>query len=673
MDYKKTGEKFVNEINELFKESNLKVSFVTGGGFAYDSLKYTESNAVGDFDFMIIYEIKNDVYNIIDLLKKSQFKFNLEYINMDLKLLMNDKIDIIRLTGTYCSIKSTINIVPKRIISEIITLKSKRIIKKIAHGRNTSLFFAYGSNNSRITVNFISPSFVTENECHYIHLDFSNIIKNNNIYFGILADSILKGFQQNYDRINFAKLRLRFIKNINNFFKRYNIPSENYINLFANNRYFPQYIKNNLMKEFLQFGQVKNDKIMSSQLINMPIIFTIPFDIDEYKISPFNFINTESKNMNLKSYILKMQCNEYDRQYIIDAIGKFLGYIKLSCVGKLLYFNDNLFEDIVVYGKNDLYLPNIEKYDINSVVDCIIKNLIINVNQLNFELYIELIKICIQFLSINSKESIKTLSKKYNIDINLFKTELPPKWNIKTIKKCKNFNDLATYHNYISKVMREYTDMECSFFESIFDNHSRKILDVMCGYGRIANKLKEKNYNYITGIDNKDYSFLSVSKDFIFLKEDFFTYQFNEKFDYILCMYNSFNSLEQLDSVLKKIDLLLSDDGVAIFDVFNKNWRKSIDLDSSMMLYEDSKYKLIINRHYDNVKDIEETNYILYKNEKIMKKYNFKQVFFDKKQVENLIKSHWDYEIITSQNNSRNNNQKYIIKIRRKYGKNSSN
>lgn len=138
-------------------------------------------------------------------------------------------------------------------------------------------------------------------------------------------------------------------------------------------------------------------------------------------------------------------------------------------------------------------------------------------------------------------------------------------------------------------------------------------------------------------------------------------------------MYNSFNSLEQLDSVLKKIDLLLSDDGVAIFDVFNKNWRKSIDLDSSMMLYEDSKYKLIINRHYDNVKDIEETNYILYKNEKIMKKYNFKQVFFDKKQVENLIKSHWDYEIITSQNNSRNNNQKYIIKIRRNYGKNSSN
>ena len=113
---------------------------------------------------------------------------------------------------------------------------------------------------------------------------------------------------------------------------------------------------------------------MSLQLINMPIIFTIPFDIDEYKISPFYFINTESKNMNLKSYILKMQCNEYDRQYIIDAIGKFLGYIKLSCVGKLLYFNDNLFEDIVVYGKNDLYLPNIEKYDINSVVDCIIKN-----------------------------------------------------------------------------------------------------------------------------------------------------------------------------------------------------------------------------------------------------------------------------------------------------------
>ena len=62
---------------------------------------------------------------------------------------------------------------------------------------------------------------------------------------------------------------------------------------------------------------------MSLQLINMPIIFTIPFDIDEYKISPFYFINTESKNMNLKRKKLctiKIVTMEYDVEYIFKDL-----------------------------------------------------------------------------------------------------------------------------------------------------------------------------------------------------------------------------------------------------------------------------------------------------------------------------------------------------------------
>jgi len=219
MNYREKGIKFSNELNQLLSNSNLDVAFVTGGGFAYDSIKYANNKINGDFDFMIVYVDKEDVSRIIKLLEKSNFSFEDRYLSLDQELLNQNKIDIIRLSGNYLNIKSTINLVSKNMIERISNFESDIIINKVAHKRNTSLFFAYGSDNSRIITNFISPSFVTEdNEDYYIHLDFSHIEKNGNIYLGILADAILKGFNPNYDIINFKLLRERFIKNIHGFF-----------------------------------------------------------------------------------------------------------------------------------------------------------------------------------------------------------------------------------------------------------------------------------------------------------------------------------------------------------------------------------------------------------------------------------------------------------------------
>ena len=183
MDYKKVGINFCNEINSLLEENEIKAAFVTGGGYAYDSIKYQQNGKSGDFDFMIVYDNVTDVNKILNLLNDTAFDFERKYLDLDKQLLSDKKIDIIRLSGNYDGIKSTINLVPKSLIERICNFEKELIIKKIAHNRNTSLFFAYGSDNSRITINFISPSFVTDdNEDHYIHLDFSHVEKNNNIY-----------------------------------------------------------------------------------------------------------------------------------------------------------------------------------------------------------------------------------------------------------------------------------------------------------------------------------------------------------------------------------------------------------------------------------------------------------------------------------------------------------
>lgn len=669
MNYKTIGHNFCEEINLLLKNNHISASFVTGGGFAYDSIKYNNKNKIGDFDFMIIYENQTDVKKIIELLKTTNFNFEKKYIDLDLKLLFNGKIDIIRLSGVYNNIKSTINLVPKQLIKDICELKKEIIIKKISHSRNTSLFFAYGSDNSRITITFISPSFITEDgEDHYIHLDFSHIKQNGNIYLGILADAILKGFNINYDNIEFNKIRKQFIINIHNFFEENNIDSNNYLNLFANNIYFPEYLKEKLKNEFNQLGIIHGRK--KSMISHLPIILSTDFNID-YKSKPFNFINNKELNMTFKEYILKMQNNEYDRQYLIDALGKFFGYILSSNTENKKCDEINILDKILVYGTNDLYLPNIKDYSKTSIIISIINDLKRNINELNYELFKNYIIICSKFLSMIQKQGIEIVLNQNNIDKGLFIDTIDnEKMDINIIKDRNSFNELGTYHNYTSKVMSDYTKKETEIISRNFGNKNGKVLDIMCGYGRIANQLKKAGYNDIVGIDFETYQFLGVEKDFIFIKDDFLTHNFTCNFDYAYSLYNSYKDKDELNKILNKIYLILKTNGILIFDCFNKQWRDSINADFYKELYVDDKYKLDIQRHYDINSANEQTIYRLYYKNQIIKEYDFNQNFFELNDITEIInKDNWEYIVGNSsdiETKTRNNSQKHILVMRKK-------
>ena len=666
MDYKEVGKKFCNEINSLLEENKIIAAFVTGGGYAYDSIKYQQNGKFGDFDFMIIYENITDINKILNLLNDTAFDFQKKYLDLDRQLLDDKKIDIIRLNGNYGGIKSTINLVPKSLIERICNFEKDVIIKKIAHNRNTSLFFAYGSDNSRITVNFISPSFVTDdNEDHYIHLDFSYIEKNNNIYFGILADAILKGFNKNFDSIEFERLRNQFIKNIHQFFEKNNINSNNYINLFANNTYFPEYLKKQLISEFNKYGVIDSKVIPPKKQI--PIIFTTDFNIN-YKKEPFNFIKNKKLNMSFLEYILLMQNNEYDRQYLIDALGKFFGYLLSFGCGDNKFNDINILEKIMVYGTNDLFLPNIGGYDISSIVSAIVSELIGNKNIYNNELIKNYLIICLKFLSIIEGKEINDVIIENKIDITQFNNRLDEsKMQIDTIRMLNSFDDIGTYHNYTSKVMPKYTEKEVKFLSNEFPDKNAKVLDIMCGYGRVANQLKKIGYNNITGIDISDYNFLGVPKDFIFIKDNFLNYQFNGNYDYAYSLYNCYKDKEELSKVLEKSYLLLNKNGKLIIDCFNKTWRDSIDKSFYKELYQDENSKLIVKRYYDFKAGNELTVYELYyENEKI-KYFTFTQKFFEIEDILDILNNKWSYSLENSNDSqTRNNSQKHIMILRKK-------
>lgn len=667
MDYKCIGEKFCNEINELLESHKMNASFVTGGGYAYDSIKYKSNDTKGDFDFMIVYDDYNTAKDLVFQLKQTNFKFEDKYLDMDLNLLKSNNIDIIRLSGNYEKIKSTINLVPVSLVSKICNFENELVIKKIAHNRNTSLFFAYGSDNSRIIVNFISPSFVTEdNEDHYIHLDFSHIEKNNNIYFGILADAILKGFNHNYDGLNFSYLRDVFLDNIHDYFKKNNICSSYYLNLFANNNYFPSYLRTQLISDFESRGKI-DGKIMNTKS-NEPIVFTTKFETN-YQSNPFNFINNKEYNMSFKSYILQMQDTEYDRQYLLDAVGKFFGYILSSTSGTEELDEKDIISKIDVYGTNDLYFKDVTRYKKESIIDAFIKDLIKNQDNYNRELINCLLIISVKFLSNITSKDIDEIFESYNIK-NLLGVQLDNKdMNINNILDTVSFNEIGTYHNYTSEVMSKYTNVECKFLNKMFsEQKDKKILDIMCGYGRIANLLKKFGYNKIYGIDSENYNFLNVPKDFTFINDDYLKHDFSQLFSFAYSLYNCYDSNEYLYSVLNKTHSVLDENGLFIVDCFNKSWRDEIDSKFEKVLYQDNDYTLLIKRDYDKHKGNENTWYELYYKGRKIKDYEYIQKFFSNNDIlEVLDNDMWESDILNSSElQSRTNSQKHILVLRKK-------
>lgn len=667
MNYREKGYTFCNEINNILKNLKFPTALVTGGGFAYDSIKYKNDEKKGDYDYMIVFDKKEHITTIIENLILTNFSFEKNYLDLDIELLLNGDIDIIRLSGNYLGTKSTINLVPISLINKLCNLESDITIRKIAHNRNTGLFFAYGSDNDRIIVNFLSPSFVTtDGEDHYIHLDFSNRVIDENIYFGILSDAILKGFNDNYDTIGFGYNRKQMIKKINEFFQKHHIDNSLYLNLFANNNYFPIYLKEQLQEEFDSYG-INEYPIKSTLLSKIPIIVTSS-SITSYPSNPFNFVNNKDFKGNFLEYVKLMQNSEYDRQYLIDSLAKFFGYILFNNKNSLIEYNkDTLISNILVYGNNDLFVENIKEYSVESIFKQFIKELRKYRNEFNPILYKEYLLMTLNFLSVYLNTEIRDIALKSNIDLNeLLSKPLDKKMNINMVEQLDTFEDIGMYHNYTSSVMPNYTKTECDFLEKLFPKKSAFVLDVMCGYGRIANELANRNYVNLYGVDLGNYDFLNVDKDFRFIQSDIFKFNSNVLFDYLYSFYNCYSSKEELKRLLDKLRSISTNEAIIALDIFNKEWRDSVEEKFYKLLIDEKDKKLEIFREYDSKSGIETTKYVKSNCNGSKNVYEFSQKFFTKEEIMDLITDFRDYDITSSFDvNSRKNNQKNILVLKR--------
>lgn len=391
-------------------------------------------------------------------------------------------------------------------------------------------------------------------------------------------------------------------------------------------------------------------------------------NIKNYPSNPFNFINNKKFKCKFLEYVKLMQNSEYDRQYLIDALAKFFGYVLFNNENSFAEYNGNtLISDMLVYGNNDLFVDNIAKYSIESIFKQFIRELKIHKDEFNPILYKEYLLMSINFLSFYLNKGFDDIALNCNINLNELLTKpLDRKMNSDIIEQLDSFEEIGMYHNYTSSVMPIYTKKECDFLEKLFSRKNAFVLDAMCGYGRIANELAIRNYVNLYGVDLENYDFLEVDKDFHFIQSDIFKFNPNIEFDYLYSFYNCYSSKEELKRLLDKLRNISSDKSIIAVDIFSKEWRDSIERNSYKLLSERDDKKLEIFREYEPKSGIETIKYVKSYLNGHKKTYELSQKFFTSEDIIDLATNFSDYDIVSSYDiNSRKDNQKRILVLRR--------
>lgn len=125
---------------------------------------------------------------------------------------------------------------------------------------------------------------------------------------------------------------------------------------------------------------------------------------------------------------------------------------------------------------------------------------------------------------------------------------------------------------------KKRTENECSIIERYIKDHSKKILDAPCGYGRISNLLSSKGYD-ITGIDINKY-FINIAKTeetkqnicVKYFVTNIFDFNTNKNYDVVINIFTSigyFESDEKNELFIKKLCSFVRQGGIFIIETIN--------------------------------------------------------------------------------------------------------
>lgn len=231
----------------------------------------------------------------------------------------------------------------------------------------------------------------------------------------------------------------------------------------------------------------------------------------------------------------------------------------------------------------------------------------------------------------------------------------------------KNFFEINMIKDFDSKKMMRITENEIKFLRRMIPNSEADILDVMCGYGRLGNRLWDLGYKKINGVDMGTFDFIPETKKFNFYNADFYDWIPLCYYDYCYSLYNSYDSYESFLKTIDRCKLVLNENGTLIIDIFNKDWRDRLSDTSYRIVSDEKSEKVELFRYYDGL--YEKSVYRISNNNGI-KEFSYSQCVITKDKLLEIVPSDWDITITDSSiEKTRDDEQKNILILRKKVKK----
>lgn len=161
-----------------------------------------------------------------------------------------------------------------------------------------------------------------------------------------------------------------------------------------------------------------------------------------------------------------------------------------------------------------------------------------------------------------------------------------------------SYNTFAQFYDCLTEnVDYEVRSEYISNFFSVFGNNGRRVLDLACGTGTSAKLLRKKGYD-VAGIDiSEEMLTIAESKcngNVKFFKGDISDFSLPEKYDFCVCLLDSINHLNNIESVKKCFNCVhhsLNNNGIFVFDV-NTVYKHNVILNDNTFAFDEEDFFL---------------------------------------------------------------------------------
>lgn len=202
MSYFQACENIINNLSSVLDRYSFKNAILAGGGYGYESIKYTNTFNLNlcDLDLICVVESSANILEIINspfLSAHLSFGKQIHFADFvqDVELFNTKLVSMIRLSGKVNGLKTGINFTTFERLQEIFSSDIQQPLFKIAHTPTYQIINAVGNNGAIIIVAMHSPevSSLYESGKHQLIVDYSWYKNSEDIYYGLFTDFIAKG------------------------------------------------------------------------------------------------------------------------------------------------------------------------------------------------------------------------------------------------------------------------------------------------------------------------------------------------------------------------------------------------------------------------------------------------------------------------------------------------